>query len=170
MDVTIVRSARRAKTVSAREVDGVLVVQAPADLGDAELQVIVARLQRRLETRRATRALPVSDAALEREAHALNGRYFGGQLRWASVRWVTNQQSSRWGSCTPARGVIRLSHRLAAFPVWVWRYVLMHELAHLVEAGHGPAFWALVHRYELTERARGYLMAKAGDDREDEAM
>jgi hypothetical protein len=35
----------------------------------------------------------------------------------------------------------------------------VHELAHLVEANHSPAFNALVARYPLAERARGFLMA-----------
>jgi hypothetical protein len=35
----------------------------------------------------------------------------------------------------------------------------VHELAHLVEANHSPAFNALVAKYPLAERARGFLMA-----------
>jgi predicted metal-dependent hydrolase len=42
-------------------------------------------------------------------------------------------------------------------PAWVVDYVLLHELTHLIEPGHGPAFWKLVNRYPKTERARGYL-------------
>ena len=53
----------------------------------------------------------------------------------ASVRWVTNQ-NARWGSCTPGDRTIRLSDRLQQMPGWVVDYVLVHELAHLLEAGH----------------------------------
>jgi hypothetical protein len=36
-------------------------------------------------------------------------------------------------------------------------YVLLHELAHLLEPGHDARFWAWVRRYPRTERAMGYL-------------
>jgi predicted metal-dependent hydrolase len=55
--------------------------------------------------------------------------------------------------------MIRISRRAAGLPEWVRDYLLVHELAHLEHADHGPAFWELVERYPLTERARGYLMA-----------
>ena len=42
-------------------------------------------------------------------------------------------------------------------PGWVVDYVLVHELAHLLEAGHTPAFWAWVDRYPQAEKAKGYL-------------
>jgi hypothetical protein len=73
------------------------------------------------------------------------------------VRWVSNQES-RWGSCTPVDATIRLSDRLRVTPSWVIDYVLAHELAHLLEPGHGPRFKALIDRYPRAERARGYLL------------
>ena len=104
-----------------------------------------------------------SDNALEARARDLNARYFEGKLRWTSIRYVTNQ-NGRYGSCTPGQGTIRISHRLAEMPLWVLDYVLVHELAHLVEANHGKRFWRLVNHYPLTDRARGYLMAKGMEE------
>ncbi|HYA45213.1 MAG TPA: M48 family metallopeptidase, partial [Acidimicrobiales bacterium] len=77
----------------------------------------------------------------------------------SEVRWVDNQVW-RWGSCTPGAGVVRISSRLAKEPLWVLDYVLVHELAHLRVRGHSKAFWALVNRYPLAERARGFLIAR----------
>jgi len=164
MEVKIVRSQQRAKTVSARAVDGVFVVQAPAHMSDAELQPVVDKLLQRWQRRQAKSAL--DDAALERRARELNRQYFGGKLAWQSVRWVSNQ-NSRHGSCTPSQGTIRISHRLAAMPAFVRDYVLVHELAHLLEHNHGPRFWRLVNQYPRTERARGYLMAAGLEDLEE---
>ena len=43
-------------------------------------------------------------------------------------------------------------------PDWVVDYVLMHELAHLLEPGHNNAFWGWVGHYPHTEKAKGYLL------------
>lgn len=156
MEIRIIRSKRRRKTIQAREVDGVLEILAPSAMSDEELAPHIEILRARLERRKQKASL--DDAALEHRAQELNRRYFGGKLRWTSIRWVSNQ-NKRFGSCTPAQGTIRLSHRLAAMPRFVQDYVIVHELAHLLEANHGKRFWALANRYPKTERARGYLMA-----------
>lgn len=154
--VDVIRSRRRKKTVGARLVNGRLVVRAPRTIPEQELSTIIDNLQTRL--RKKVRPTPPSDVELQQRAEALNEQYFDGQLHWQSIRFVTNQHK-RYGSCTPTTGTIRLSHRLATLPAWVRDYVIVHELAHLLEANHGPRFWELVNRYPLTERARGYLMA-----------
>lgn len=163
--VEIVRSQRRRRTVSAELRGGVLVVRAPQVMSDEELQPIIARLQERLVKRAARRKRPQTDAELEKMAQTLNRTYFDGRLRWHSIRYVPNQ-NRRFGSCTPSQGTIRISHRLATMPAWVREYVVMHELAHLEEANHGPCFWKLVNRFPLTERARGYLMAVGLEEEE----
>jgi predicted metal-dependent hydrolase len=42
-------------------------------------------------------------------------------------------------------------------PAYVVDYVLLHELTHLIVSGHGEDFWERVYRFDLAERARGFL-------------
>ena len=114
---------------------------------------MLARLAAREERIRRT------DDELLARARRLTARYLpdhADEVVPASVRWVTNQ-NGRWGSCTPADGTIRISHRIQEMPDWVIDYVLLHELAHLVVPSHNARFWELVGRYPKAERARGYL-------------
>jgi predicted metal-dependent hydrolase len=152
--VEVRRSARRRRTVSAYRDGDRTVVLIPARMSRAEERRWVSVMLERL-ARQDARLRPSDDELMER-ARDLSRRHLDGRARPASVRWVTNQ-GSRWGSCTPADRTIRLSTRLQGMPSWVVDYVLVHELAHLLEAGHGPGFWALVERFPRTERARGYL-------------
>ncbi len=154
--IEIIRSKRRRKSVSAEVKNGTLVIRAPARLSDKELQPIIDKLHKRLAKRK--KRSPQSDQALEERAQHFNQLLFDGKLKWQSIRFVSNQHK-RYGSCTPSTGTIRISDRLAAMPAWVCDYVLIHELAHLLEPNHSQAFWDLCNRYPLTERARGYLMA-----------
>jgi len=69
---------------------------------------------------------------------------------------------SRWGSCTPARGMraagVRYSWRLILAPFAVMDYVAAHECAHLVHADHSPRFWAVVKTLVPdVKAARGWL-------------
>lgn len=52
---------------------------------------------------------------------------------------------SRWGSCTSDGGLM-FSWRLILAPPEILRYVAAHEVSHLVEMNHSPAFWATVER------------------------
>ena len=154
--VEIKRSRKRRKTVNAQVKDGVLVIQAPARMTDRELQPVIEKLRKRLKAKLVV--TPQTDAELQQRAKELNKKYFGGRLSWEEIKYVTNQ-NKRYGSCSPASKRIRLNHRLAKMPKFVRDYVIVHELAHLEQANHGPKFWELVYQYPLTERARGYLMA-----------
>jgi predicted metal-dependent hydrolase len=166
--IRIVRSDRRRRTISARLVEdgAVLEILAPATATDAELAPIIENLKARV-LRHTERKETADDATLARRAAELNRLYFEGRLRWSEIRYVTNQQR-RFGSCTPATGVIRISHRVATMPAWVRDYIIVHELAHLREANHGPRFWKLVNRYPRVERARGYLICLGLEGEDDE--
>ncbi len=66
-----------------------------------------------------------------------------GRLGIRAERVTVRDTHSRWGSCSPA-GRLSFSWRLIMAPVWVLDYVVAHEVAHLQERGHGPAFWRTV--------------------------
>ena len=166
--VEVRRSPKRRRTVSAYRQEGRLVVLVPARMSRAEegewVRTMVARVAASEQRRQRT------DGDLAQRALALSREYLDGRAVPSSVRWVSNQRS-RWGSCTPAEGSIRLSDKLRGMPSWVVDYVLLHELAHLLQPGHGPEFWALLRGYPRLERARGYLQgvsATAGLDLSDE--
>ncbi|MEX0789746.1 MAG: M48 family metallopeptidase [Actinomycetota bacterium] len=161
-EVEVRRSERRQRTVSARLRDGKLVVYLPAGMSRAEEDRWVTTMLERFEARSLRRRLN-TDGDLQRRAAELNKLYFDGRLKWASLKYVTNQ-NTRYGSCSPGEATIRISSVLADMPRWVRDYVLVHELAHLVQPNHSKEFWALVNRYPLTERARGYLMAKGMEE------
>lgn len=153
-DIEVRRSHRRRRTVSARREGDRVVVLIPASMSRAEERVWVARMVERLEA--GERRRRPSDLDLLARATELSERYLGGHARPRSIRWVTNQRS-RWGSCTPSDGSIRLSDRLQGMPGYVVDYVILHELAHLLVAGHNRDFWTLLRSYPKLERARGFL-------------
>ena len=153
MEVRVVRSSKRRKTISATIEQGVLVVRLPARLSRAQEQYWVEQMRSRFEKREQPKAGP--ETPLTRRAELLNRRYFESKLKFA-IDWVTNQKQ-RWGSCTPDSGRIRLSRELLKLPGFVVDYVIVHELAHLVEANHSSRFWALVKAYPHAEKAIGFL-------------
>lgn len=158
--IEVRRSARRRRTVTAYRDRDAIVVLIPQRMSRADERRFVEDLVRKVLDREARGSAPRSDRELLTRARVLAARHLAPVLGDApeprGVSWVTNQQQ-RWGSCTPSTGTIRLSHRLQAFPSWVVDYVLVHELAHLVEPTHSARFWQLVACYPSAEKAKGYL-------------
>ncbi len=138
---------------------GTLVVLVPDRMTRREERELIPGFVSRFLEQEAGRRPPAEDAALVERAHELFARYLAEPGRAApqfSVGW-SSRQRQRWGSCTTATGQIRLSDRLRQMPDWVADYVLVHELAHLLERTHSARFHALVARYPETERAKGFL-------------
>jgi len=61
--------------------------------------------------------------------------------------WRVRKMKSRWGSCNPGSGRICLNLELVKKPVQCLEYIIIHELAHLLERGHGPRFAGLLDKY-----------------------
>jgi len=160
--VTVIRSARRKRTVGAQLSAGVLTVTVPSWMSSAETEMWVAKMSASF-----TRKMSAERIDLHARATTLARRYELPRPR--DIRWA-DDMTSRWGSCTTTTGHIRISTRLAAFPDWVIDYVIIHELAHLEVGGHGTDFWQLAHRYPKAERAIGYLIAKATDGKTDDGF
>ncbi|WGM19122.1 DUF45 domain-containing protein [Paenarthrobacter sp. OM7] len=159
--VVVRRSARRRRTVAAFWEDGKAVVAIPASFTKSQEREWVHRMLAKLKKQGERRSgqgsrRPATDEVLAEHAAHLSRTYLGGRAVPTSVRWVSNQ-NSRWGSATPADGTIRLSNKLQSMPQWVIDYVLVHELAHLLVAGHNADFWKLVESYPETQRAKAFL-------------
>lgn len=77
-----------------------------------------------------------------------------GRVRKLSYRNMT----SRWGSCQPSTGRVCINVRLAAWPPRCLEYVVVHELCHFLEPGHGPRFRALMDRFMPDWRERKDLL------------
>lgn len=153
--VLVRRSARRRRTVSISRRGGDLVVAVPATMRRREEAQWVRRMVEAME-RKERRGAGRSDEELARRAEALRRRYLPEAPAPRSVTW-SSRQHARWGSCTSAEGTIRISDRLRGMPQHVLDHVLLHELAHLVEGGHGPGFRRLAERHPDAVRAQAFL-------------
>jgi hypothetical protein len=111
----------------ARLKDGVLTSPDDAAYGDRAIRLIKAEARRVLAERTAD---------------------YAGRLGKPMPSLAIMDARGRWGSCKGGvggrPGSIRYSWRLALAPFEVADYVAAHECAHLVEANHGPRFWAVV--------------------------
>jgi hypothetical protein len=86
--------------------------------------------------------------------------HFAQQLGVRVQRLSLSSASTRWGSAS-ASGAVRLNWRLIHFALPVIDYVVTHELAHLREMNHSPAFWEVVRSVLRDfERSRGALRAE----------
>lgn len=125
---------RPRRTASARLNRNVISIIAPEDLtGLAESKAIKTLISR----------VVGADflAEITARVYTLNEEFFQKPVGDIRLKYI----HSRWGSCS-ARGNINLSTRLLFAPDEVIDYVIIHELAHLVEHNHSPEFWKEVAR------------------------
>jgi hypothetical protein len=76
---------------------------------------------------------------LIRRVEFYNHRYFHKEINDVKLKY----NSSNWGSCSIGKN-LNFSIRLLFAPEWVIDYVVIHELAHLVEMNHSDKFWRIV--------------------------
>ena len=88
---------------------------------------------------------------------------YAARLGRPYARLTLRDTRSRWGSCS-AQGALMFSWRLILAPPEVLDYVAAHEVAHLEEMNHSPAFWAVVARiYGDYDAPRRWLRQNGSD-------
>ncbi len=146
------RSARRRKSIAVHREGDTIVVNAPMWMSEVEVERhardLVVRLRRRERQ-------PASDTELLTRALWLRLEFLPDAPEPASVQWT--QMATRWGSCTTLDRSIRLAEALRRAPQYVIDAVIVHELAHLLEADHGAEFHRLIARYPENTRADAFL-------------
>lgn len=89
--------------------------------------------------------------------------------QWATTMGVTvarcsiRLMRSRWGSCSPHSNSIRINLELVKKPFECLEYVVVHELAHLLEPSHNWRFKAIMDKYMPDWRARRMLLKHSPD-------
>lgn len=76
------------------------------------------------------------------------------RLGVGNVELAFKEMRTRWGTCSAERRVVTLNPQLAKQPRECIEYILVHELAHLIEHTHGPAFIAIMDSVMPDWRAR----------------
>jgi predicted metal-dependent hydrolase len=98
---------------------------------------------------------------------AARARYFAESLGVQFNRLMVSDLRVRWGSCTP-RNNLNFNWRLMKAPPFVIDYVIVHELAHLLEPNHTPRFWNIVAvQAPRCEEAKAWLRENGGVLEED---
>jgi predicted metal-dependent hydrolase len=162
VSVEVVRDARLRSRVHWEWNGDQVRIRVPRGIRQRELDRVVAEIVEDVRQRR-SRVRARADADLEALARRINRRYFGSEISWHSIRWVSNMHK-RLGSCTnggPTDGDIRISEQIKGWPDWVVGYVVAHELTHRKHSNHSRDFWAFLARYPQTERAQGFLLGVA---------
>lgn len=80
-----------------------------------------------------------------------------------ATRWSVRVMKTRWGSCTPKTGAIRINARLAAYPPECLEFVVAHELVHLLEPSHNARFHTLLDEFCPDNRHPAKLLREAPD-------
>ena len=160
LEVRLTRKGIRNLHLRVKPPDGRVEVSAPWHLADEAVSSFVRERRGWIERRRAE----LRDSPQAQAAHATAQEVSEWKTAVSTVvpplikEWepiigvkagsvVYRNMKSKWGSCQPTTGRICINTRLALYPPECLEYVVVHELCHLRERGHGPRFRALMDAY-----------------------
>ncbi|WP_240993154.1 M48 family metallopeptidase [Berryella intestinalis] len=158
--VHVARKDVRTIRLRVRPPEGRIEVSAPFFVADREIEDLVrskrawlAEKQREVEQSVMARAERADAAEIRAWRAAVEAAAPVFVAKWERImgvragRLAYRNMRSRWGSCQPATGRICLNVRLALYPPECLEYVVVHELAHLIVAGHGREFHRIMDRF-----------------------
>lgn len=138
----VVEAGRRTKVA----VDGSrLVLTVPPGTSVEQRAKVLARWERRQLRAR----IPVLIAEWEAALDVTSGG------------WGTRRMKTKWGSYSPATGRVWINTELAKKSPRCLEYIVVHELLHILERGHGPAFLELMDRHLPDWRSRHHELNNA---------
>ncbi len=167
MKYTLELSKRRTISISVK--GGELLVKAPTGTSVERIEAVVLKHKKwiekhiSIEKERAKIDAALTEgeiAALKRAARTYlseKTKYYSEIMGLKYGRITITSAKTRFGSCSQ-KGNISYSYRLMLYPEAAREYVVVHELAHLVEMNHSPRFYAIVEKYLPDYKARRKLL------------
>lgn len=171
MDYEIIRTDRKTVAISIK--DGRVILRAPKRLKDKDAEKIIREHEKWIseklieQRKRKEKKVELTEAQiidLKREARA----YFESKIASFSKimnlkygRITITSANTRFGSCS-SKGNISFSYRLMLYPETAREYVIVHELAHLIEMNHSKRFYAIVERYMPDYKERRKQLKNGG--------
>lgn len=159
-DVLIRRKRVKNLSLYIKPPDGHIEITAPSRMAKRDIESFVREKRRWIESKR--RSILESPQRNAEEASEEEIQEWYEMLRaftppliekWERIIGVKagpiayRNMKTRWGSCKPSTGRICLNVRLALYPPDCLEYVVVHELCHLIERGHGERFYELMDTY-----------------------
>jgi predicted metal-dependent hydrolase len=167
MDYKVIYSSRR--TVSLCIKDGRLIVRAPFGTSEKKIVEIIEKhsawvekhLKRSEEKHSRESSLNEENIAelrkLAKKILKVKVAYYAEIMGLKYGRITITGAKTRFGSCS-SKGNISFSYRLMLYPEAAREYVVVHELAHLVEMNHSAKFYAIIARYMPDYKARRSIL------------
>lgn len=169
MSYSVIYSKR--KTISLVIKNGELTVRAPIGVSPKKIEALVKKhstwIEKTIEKNR-NAPKPIEDISPEEErdlrkiAKAVlkeKTEHYSKIMRLKYGRITITGAKTRFGSCS-SKGNISFSFRLMKYPEEAIDYVVVHELAHLVELNHSAHFWAIVASVFPDYKSRRKLLKK----------
>ena len=167
VEYTVVRSRRKSIAISVR--DGKVIVKAPMSVDNAVVESVVEKHKRWIanhleKSNRKLEKMCVLSPERIRGLKAEADIYFRSAVESYSKIMGLNcgrvritSAEHRYGSCN-SKGNICFSYRLMLYPEAAREYVVVHELAHLIEMNHSPRFYKIIEKYMPDYKQRKKLL------------